>query len=601
MSKSIDVQEIQSKLEWPFDNEWILSNRRALKRALSEKEGLVTKKIAILGGSTTNDIAVILALFLMNYGIKPEFYQSEYAQYWQDAMFDNPELKEFAPDIIFIHTTNRNITAFPALTDEKERIDALLNEQFEHFRVMWDKLLDTYHCPIIQNNFEPPLYRLLGNKDVSDIHGKTNFTAKLNMKFYEYAETHENFYINDINYLAASYGLSRWSDPGYWYMYKYALALEAIPEFAFNVANIIKSIYGKNKKILALDLDNTLWGGVVGDDGVNGLELGPETATGQAYGEFQSYVKEFKQLGVLLTVCSKNDEENAVAGLNHPDGALKPDDFTVIKANWETKDLNLSNTASELNLLPESIAFVDDNPAERTIVRAQLPGAAVPEIGTVEEYIRCVDRSGFFEVTSLSKDDLKRGEMYKANAERQRLEKQYENYEDYLRSLEMKGEIAPFAPVYLQRIAQLTNKSNQFNVTTKRYTAAEIEALAEDDSHICLYGRLVDKFGDNGVVSVVIGRLEGKEMHMELWLMSCRVLKRDMELAMLDTVVEEAKKRGVEQIYGYYYPTAKNKMVKELYAHFGFDKQSEDEAGNTVWKLETADYSKRCHVIAINE
>ena len=593
--------EIGSRLDWPFDSEWILANRRAIRRELSAREGLIPKKIAILGGSTTNDIAVIMALFLMNYGIRPEFYQSEYAQYWQDAMFDNPELVEFAPDIIFIHTSSRNITAFPALSDDKERVDALLESQFEHFSTMWDRLAEKYHCPIIQNNFEPPLYRLMGNRDASDIHGRTNFIARLNLKFYEYAQTHENFFINDINYLASSYGLEKWSDPGYWYMYKYALALEAIPELAFSVANIIKSIYGKNKKILALDLDNTLWGGVVGDDGVNGLELGPETPTGQAYGEFQSYVKEFKQLGVLLTVCSKNDEENAIAGLNHPDGTLRPDDFTLIKANWETKDLNLANTAAELSLLPESIAFIDDNPAERAIVRAQLPGAAVPEIGRVEDYIRRIDRSGFFEVTAFSKDDLKRGEMYKANAERQKLEKQYENYTDYLLSLEMKGEIKPFAPVYLQRIAQLTNKSNQFNLTTRRYTAAEIEELSQDPDHICLYGKLTDKFGDNGVVSVVIGRIDGKALHMELWLMSCRVLKRDMELAMLDTVVEEAKKRGIETVYGYYYPTAKNKMVRELYDFFGFSKQSEDEQGNTVWALNTSDHRTRCHVIEINK
>ena len=220
--------EIGSRLDWPFDSEWILANRRAIRRELSAREGLIPKKIAILGGSTTNDIAVIMALFLMNYGIRPEFYQSEYAQYWQDAMFDNPELVEFAPDIIFIHTSSRNITAFPALSDEKERVDALLESQFEHFSTMWDRLAEKYHCPIIQNNFEPPLYRLMGNRDASDIHGRTNFIARLNLKFYEYAQTHENFFINDINYLASSYGLEKWSDPGYWYMYKYALALEAI-------------------------------------------------------------------------------------------------------------------------------------------------------------------------------------------------------------------------------------------------------------------------------------------------------------------------------------------------------------------------------------
>ena len=220
-----------------------------------------------------------------------------------------------------------------------------------------------------------------------------NFVGRLNERFYSYARSHENFLIHDINYLSASYGLEKWSDPMYWYLYKYALCVPAIPAFAFNLSNIMKSIFGKNKKVLALDLDNTLWGGVVGDDGVSGIEVGQETPTGQAYYEFQSYLKAHKPLGILLTVCSKNDLENALAGLNHPDAPLKPEDFTIIKANWENKAQNIAQTAQELNLLPESIVFVDDNPAERAIVRDYLKGAAVPEIGRVESYIRTLDLS----------------------------------------------------------------------------------------------------------------------------------------------------------------------------------------------------------------
>ena len=238
-----------------------------------------------------------------------------------------------------------------------------------------------------------PFYRIMGNKDCCDYRGRSNFVNRLNEKFYEYAEKTEGFYINDIHFISASYGLKEWSNPLYWNMYKYAMCVEAIPEFSLNLANIIKSVFGKNKKALALDLDNTLWGGVVGDDGVEGIQIGQETGVSQSYYEFQSYIKSLKQLGIILTVCSKNDHENAIAGLNHPEGALKPDDFIIIKANWENKDRNIIETAAELNILPDSIVFVDDNPAERAIVNAQIAGISTPVMDSVENYITTIEET----------------------------------------------------------------------------------------------------------------------------------------------------------------------------------------------------------------
>lgn len=538
---------------------------------------------------------------MLNYGIEPEFYESEYAQYFQDAMFPDETLLKFEPDIVFVHTSYRNITNFPVMTDSSEEVDAKFNTECEKFRAMWESIKEKFHCPIIQNNFEMPLYRLLGNRDAWDIHGRVNFITRLNDYFYSYARDNESFYINDLNFISADYGLKEWSNPLFWNMYKYAMCFEGIPSFSFSVANIIKSIFGKNKKALALDLDNTLWGGVVGDDGVDGIEIGQETGVSQSYYEFQSYVKELKQLGIVLTVCSKNDHENAIAGLNHPEGALKPDDFVIIKANWENKDRNIAETAAELNIGQDAIVFADDNPAERAIVSAQIGGCAVPEMDSVENYINTIDRSGFFEVTSFTADDLKRGDMYKKNVLRNQQMASFGDYGEYLKSLEMVGEIADFKPVYIARITQLTNKSNQFNVTTKRYTQTEMEEVFESDEYIRLYGKLIDKFGDNGVVSVVIGKKDGKNLNMDLWLMSCRVLKRDMELAMLDKLVEKAKAQGIEKITGYYYPTAKNKMVKELYGTFGFDKVSEDEDGNSVWTLDITNYENKNKYIEVKE
>lgn len=589
------------ELEYPFDSELILKKSKKLKRQLLEEEdNFLTKKIAVLGGSTTHDIIRVLEVFLLNQGIKPEFYESEYGQYWQDAMFDVPELMEFAPDLIFIHTSNRNITEYPQISDSGEQIEEHLENQYKHFEVMWEKLAAAYHCPIIQNNFEYPFYRLLGNQDTVDIHGRICFINRLNEMFYAYAREHGSFYINDMNYMAAAYGLDKWADPLYWHMYKYAMCMQAIPEFCYNLANIIKAIFGKNKKSLVLDLDNTLWGGIVGDDGVENLEIGQETSMGQVFSEFQGYIKAQKDIGVMLNVNSKNEQENAIAGLNHPDGILRPDDFIVIKANWDPKSKNIVDIAKELNIMPDSLVFVDDNPAEREIIKAHVPGVAVPEIGTPEQYIRVLDHSGFFEVIRLSEDDRKRNDMYKANLERQKQEETFGDYREYLLSLQMKGTIKGFEPIYMARIAQLTNKSNQFNLTTKRYTQSDIEEFAASSDYITLYGKLEDKFGDNGVVSVVIGRKDSNVLHLELWLMSCRVLKRDMEYAMMDGVVEKCLENGIDTIKGYYYPTAKNAMVKNFYDLQGFTKIAEDAEGNSEWEFMIPEtYEKKNTVIEV--
>ena len=591
------------ELEYPFDAKYILSKKKSIrKKLLADTNGMVEKRVAVLGGYTTSDICLIMELFLLNYGIRPQFYESEYNQFYQDAMFDNPKLEAFQPDIIYVCTCSRNIIEYPHVQDSRERVDELLQNEVNRYTVIWKSLSERYNCPIIQNNFEMPLYRLMGNKDASDIHGRVNFLTRLNMEFYAYAQTHEDFYICDINYISADYGLKEWSDPFYYYMYKYAVNVNAIPYLSFNVANIIKSVFGKNKKGLVMDLDNTLWGGVIGDDGVENIVLGPEESEGQAYSEFQRYVKAQTELGVILNIDSKNEEENALAGLAHPDSELSKDDFIVIKANWNPKDQNLKSIADSLNLLPESLVFIDDNPAERHIVTEQLPGVIAPEIGEIHQYIRNIDRGGYFEVTALSADDRNRNSMYKENARRAELQASFADYNEYLLSLEMKGIIKSFEPIYMARIAQLSNKSNQFNLTTRRYTQSEIEELASDDAYITLYGKLIDKFGDNGVVSVVIGHKISEECHIDLWIMSCRVLKRDMEFAMMDTLVHRCMDLGIKKIYGYYYPTAKNAMVKDFYALQGFEKIEEDADGNTKWCYHINDiYKNKNKVIKVEE
>ncbi|MCM1175576.1 MAG: HAD-IIIC family phosphatase [Blautia sp.] len=594
------------ELEYPFQADYILKKRKSIKKSLLGQTGQsrLHKRIAILGGSTTHDLKDMLELFLLNAGIEPVFYESEYNQYWQDVMFDNPALVSFCPDIIFIHTSSRNIRDFPRAADSEEQAAGLAERVYAPFEQLWEKIEEVYRCPVIQNNFEPPFYRLLGNADFTMPQGRLNFINRLNAKFAAYAGAHKNFFINDINYMASCYGIQRWADPLYWHMYKYACALQAMPELACNLANIIKSIYGKNQKAFVLDLDNTLWGGVVGDDGADNIEIGQETPMGQLYSEFQEYIKAHKELGVLLTVDSKNDEENALAGLNRPDSILKPEDFLVIKANWENKDRNVVEIAQELNIGTDSLVFVDDNPAERHIVEAQIPGIKVPEASDAAAFITTLDRAGYFEVTSLSDDDFRRNDMYRANAERRKQEAGYTDYADYLRSLDMDAQIKPFEPLYMARIAQLTNKSNQFNLTTKRCSQTEIEGFAQNPAYITLYGKLEDKFGDNGVVSVVFGHEDEEDrslFHIDLWLMSCRVLKRDMESAMMDELVANCRKKGIRRLKGYYYPTAKNGMVKEFYGLQGFTKTGEDAGGNSEWEFVIPEvYEKKNRVIRVN-
>ncbi len=587
------------ELQYPFDVEYIIKHKKKIKKELLTKEGLISKKVAILGGSTTSEIKNMLEIFLLNYGIAPTFYESEYNKYYEDAMFGNEELDEFKPDIIYIHTTNRNITDYPSILDDEKTIQQMLDSEYQKYTNMWDKLFSKFKAIIIQNNFEYPFYRLLGNKDASDIHGRINFLNRLNLKFYEYARSHDNFFINDINYLSSCYGLDKWSNQFYWHMYKYALEVPAIPYLSFNIANIIKSIYGKNKKAFVLDLDNTLWGGVVGDDGVDNLAIGPEVPSGQVYSEIQAYIKEHKKLGVILNINSKNDYENAIAGLNHPDSLLKPEDFIIIKANWNPKNANMIDIAKELNLGVDSFVFVDDNPAERHIVESTFDNMGIPQIDVQENYIRMIDHNGYFEMTYFSKEDLNKNELYQDNAKRNQMMATFENYEDYLKSLKMKAEISSFKPIYLERISQLSNKSNQFNLTTKRYSLADIEKVANSENYIKLYGKLEDIFGDNGLISVVIGHIKAQELHIDLWIMSCRVLKRNMEMAMMDELVAKAKEENIKKIYGYYYPTLKNKMVQNFYAEQGFKLESEDDNGNKYYSLNVDNYKNQNKVIEV--
>lgn len=588
------------ELEYPFDSAGVLRKKRALKkRCLEQRENWLEIRIAVLCGSTVADICDILELFLLNEGIRPQFYQSEFGKYWEDAVFDNPELEHFRPQVIWIHTSTRNINSMPDITDSENHIKDKLKQEEDKLLMMWEQLEKRYGCPIIQNNFERPLYRILGNQDIADEAGGSNFVFRLNDYIYRYKQSHANFYVHDVDGISSCFGLRSWQEPRYWYLYKYALNINAIPEFSYNLFTIVKSLFGKNKKVLALDADNTLWGGVIGDCGAENIELGAETASGQMYLEWQQYIRRLKKCGILLAIVSKNEQKSVEEGLEHPSGLLRAKDFAVVRSNWENKDINLQYIAEALNIGLEQIVFIDDNPAERRLVETNLPMVSIVNEDKAERFIQVLDAAGYFESTVLTKEDLKRNEMYRENEKRSRFQETFVDYDDFLKNLQMKAVIKKFEPLYVSRITQLINKTNQFNFTMLRCTEEEVRRIMLDSSYMTLYGQLSDVFGDNGIVSLMIGEKKNSILHICLFVMSCRVFKRNMEYAMMDAAVVWCMDNQIEKIKGYYIAGAKNQILKEKFAEFGFVKQDEDENGNSTWELEIDHYQNKNHVISL--
>lgn len=595
----INLREI---FTYPYDRELLLRKQKRIKRTLLERKDVsyVKKRIAILGGSTTKDVRDILELFLLASDIQPEFYESEYNKYYEDAVFGNHELDTFKPEIVIVFTSVVNMIEKPDIHDDMVTAQEKAESEFSRYQKIWQGLA-RYQAIIIQNNFDLPATEPLGSYGGSAYCGLTRFVCMLNEKFAGYAATHQGFYLNDIHALSARIGLDKWHNGSQYAAYKFAMDYDCMPDVANGLAKIIRGVLGKMKKCLVVDLDNTLWGGVIGDDGVENIAIGHETPVAEMYTLFQDYIKSLKERGIILAVCSKNDEDVAKSGFSHPDSVLKLDDFVAFYANWKPKSENLVAIAHDINIGVDSLVFLDDSPMERAEVRQALPQVSVPEVvgEDVFSYMRVIEEAGYFEPVSLSADDFDRNATYQANKKRKNLVASLGNYDEFLRSLDMEAEIASFKPIYFDRIAQLTNKSNQFNFTTRRYTRAEIAQIANDYRYITLYGRLKDRFGDNGLISVIISEKKEDELHILLWLMSCRVLKRGMEQAMLDVLVDKAKENGCSKLVGYYYPTKKNGMVAELYDAFGFHKTAEKVDG-TVWELLVDNYHKKARFIQIH-
>jgi FkbH-like protein len=589
--------ELQA-LNYPYDAGSIARKARSLKKILIENPVKQEVRIAILGGSTTAHIKTFLDLFLLKKGIKATFWESEFNQYYADGALGNKSLAEFNPKIVLVYNSLINISQYPLNGDGEVEIRNLINAEVERFKNIWSGIKKQTNAVIIQNNFEYPQHRVLGNLDGIFFTGKVNFIRKLNNNLSDAILSEQGVYLHDQNYLSALVGLDQWHDSSWWFLYKYASSLHSFPYIAESLSAIVQSVLGLSKKNLILDLDNTLWGGVIGDDGVNGIQLGPDTASGESFIAFQGYCRELKERGVILSICSKNELVNAQEGFLKRDSVLKLKDFASFKANWNRKDQNIQNIAEELSLGLDSFVFIDDNPTEREIVQRGLPDVAVPNVGSdVDKFATIIDRNYFFEPVSFSDDDKKRSAMYEQNAQRRVLETNFTDYGDYLQSLEMVAEIGNFKAEYIERITQLINKTNQFNLTTKRMTLEEVTSRTQDPNSIVLYGRLKDKFGDNGLVSVMMGELINNEIILDLWLMSCRVLKKDFEKAMLDEFIKIAQKKA-DFLKGLYIPSEKNKMVEQHYKDLGFS-QLDIKENKTFWILDIRNYAPQNKYIKV--
>ncbi len=579
----------------------ILQKRKRYRRELLQRPGLQDIKIAVLGGSTTSEVVDFLEFYLLCHGFRPAFYQSEYGRFYEEATLEPEKIKAFGPDFLYIHTHYLNAGKLPSAGMSLAAIDDLLAGEMWRFKEMWSTLQKEVGCQIIQNNFEHKPLNAFGNLDSVIPTGHNHYLQELNREFARCAASDASLTINDIQFEAASLGLTNWFDWNRWFSYKIVTTPEGSAAIGKSVAALINAIRGRAKKCLVLDLDNTLWGGVIGDDGPEHIHIGRETAMAEAHTALQQYCLSLRERGILLAVCSKNDEEVAKSGFKHPDSVLKLEHFSAFKANWNPKHESIEAIANELSLGLDSFVFLDDNPAERAIVAAQLPSVEVPDVGTdVALFPSILQGLHYFEAVSLSKEDLQRAEKYSENAARVTQQAKFANYGEYLKSLAMTAEINAFQPVYLDRITQLINKSNQFNLTTRRYTYPEIQRISESADYVHIYGRLRDTFGDNGLVSVIIGRLEDATLSIELWIMSCRVLKRDMEVAMLDALVERAKTAGARELVGRYIRSERNGMVADHYERLGFQRTSPpDSEKESTWFLNPETYVPRNQHIAM--
>ncbi len=574
------------------------ATKRLKKLRRSGFESGVKAKLSLLSNTTSSQLASLINLYLFAYNVDIEIDEAPYGLLRQQILDPSSELYGSESDFVFLATSYRDLLRTPHAGDDEATIEAALEETVSEWVSYWDLLKDRLGCQIIQNNFDAPPWRAYGNLEPKHSGALGNYVARVNQALYERAPAWVSLY--DLDGLAANVGRWNWSDQRFFNLAKLPCGPEFLPRYAHGIAAQIAARLGRSHKCLVLDLDNTLWGGVVGDDGLAGINIGQGDAEGEAFVTFQSYAKSLAERGIILAVCSKNEDANAREPFEkRSEMVLKLDDISSFVANWEDKAGNLRRIAKELNIGVDSLVFVDDNPAERALVRQLLPEVAVPEMPVdPADYVRVLAEHCYFEPVSINSEDFKRTEYYRANAQRDQLASSAGDIDGFLKSLQMTAWVGPIGDLEQERSVQLIGKSNQFNLTTIRHSAADVQAMREDPNWASCVIKLKDRFGDNGLITVALAQEKEDALHIDTWLMSCRVLKRGVENLMLNSLAEEAQRRGLKKLTGTYIPTAKNVLVKDHYSSLGFEQADALADGTTHWVLSLdADWTPLKHHI----
>jgi FkbH-like protein len=549
-------------------------------------------RVAILSSCTLEVIERPLAAALRDRGFEPSFWIAGFGQFRQEILNPQSGLYAHDPSVVLLYLDGEDLfrdllrNPFASLADQRRATGRQVAEDVASLAETIASRLPKATV-VLNTTSLAPLGPLTGLEYNSEF-GVNDAIEEYNHTLGEFARRHSGVVVLDAAGLAATLGFSRWRDARMWYLARLRLSRDALAALAAGYAGLIVARVGKIKKCIAVDLDNTLWGGIVGEDGFDGIKLG-EDGIGLAFGEFQEELLNLYRKGVLLAVCSKNNPDDALQVIRkHPGMRLREEHFAALRINWEDKSTNLQALAEELNIGLDSFVFIDDNPVERSWVKQSIPDVIVPEWPKDPvDYKAALLEIGvrYFPKLGITAEDRKRGEVYQAQAARRQLASSGTTLEDFYRALEMRVRIGRADAFTIPRIAQLTQKTNQFNLTTRRYTEAEIR-VARDDEHTEIFWlELNDKFGTSGVVGVLILKENvSGEWHIDTFLLSCRVMGRTVENAFLAAIAQET---GASRLIGEYLPTPKNAPVKDLYERLGFQ-HSHDIDGRRVWSLDDA-------------
>jgi len=537
----------------------------------SQNSTLKKIKVALLGDTATQFLNVALKGTAINEGFELEIFEADFGQISRQIFDPSSEYYEFNADFTIIFESSHKL-----LNQYYKSYDSQLKfaeDKINHIEKLYEAIQSRTKSRVIYCNFPIIDNQIFGNfsnkVESSFVFQQNKLNHLLNAQL---AIEKDNFFIADLSSIQNKYGRDFMFSPNIYVNTEMVLSLNVLPIVSHYIVGIISSLEGRFKKCLILDLDNTTWGGIIGDDGLEKIQIG-SLGIGKAFSEFQHWIKTLQKRGIILAVCSKNDEDKAKEPFEkHPDMVIKLDDISVFVANWENKADNIRKIQNILNIGFDSMVFLDDNPFERNLVRENLPEVCVPELPEdPAEYLEYLYSLNLFETASFSQNDAERTKQYQIEAERATALQNFTNVEDFLQSMNMVSDVQSFNNFSKPRVSQLTQRSNQFNLRTVRYTEQEIDDLIQSGDHSTLSFTLEDKYGDNGLICVII--LEKKDtetLFINTWLMSCRVLKRGMEDFTLNKIVETAKNNGYQYIVGEYLPTAKNQMVEDHYKKLGF-------------------------------